>query len=542
MIVAGAELERGLSLWSSALGPGSVVTDAAELARAGTATFATRQAVVAILYPATKEEAQACLRIANQVRIPLYPISSGKNWGYGSRVPPADGCAILHLGRLNQILDFSEELGYVTVEPGVTQRQLYAFLQQNHSRFWMDATGSSIETSLIGNCMERGFGHTPMGDRFAHVCGLQVILPTGEIIETGSARFPNSQAAPVSRWGVGPSLDGIFSQSNLGIVVRMTIWLMPAPPYFEAFFFRAEEPGSLPQLITALRELRLNDVLRSSIHIGNDYKVLAGLQQYPWEEMNGATPLTKADMARFRQRLGFGSWNVSGAIYGTKAQVAESKRLLRAQVADLKGSLKFLSTGKLRFARKWAKPFQLISGWDLRRTVELVEPLIGLMQGVPTNYSLGSAYWRKKFAPPADADPDRDRCGLLWYAPVCPALGGKVQELVQEVTEALLRFSFEPQISLTLLTPRTVSCIISISYDRDTAGEDDRAHDCHREIMRLCSKGGYYPYRLSISGSEELPENANYSDLMSKLKRTLDPNGILAPGRYELGQCSPRRP
>jgi 4-cresol dehydrogenase (hydroxylating) len=114
------------------------------------------------------------------------------------------------------------------------------------------------------------------------VCGFEVVLPTGDVAQTGFARFANSQAAAVYRWGVGPTLDGLFSQSNLGIVTRMTIWLMPAPPYFQAFFFQCGEDSQLAPLIEALRPLRLSGALRSTVHIANDYKVLAGLQQYPW--------------------------------------------------------------------------------------------------------------------------------------------------------------------------------------------------------------------------------------------------------------------
>ncbi len=308
---------------------------------------------------------------------------------------------------------------------------------------------------------------------------------------------------------------------------------MQKPAEFEAFFFRVNDGSTLPALITALRELRLQDVLRSSIHVGNDYKVLAGLQQYPWTDMAGATPLPPALMAEYRKKLGFGSWNVSGALYGTKRQIAESKRLLRAKLQGIPGSLKFLSWKKLQVAKRWAGPFRLLTGWDLRRTVELVEPVIGLMQGIPTNYSLGAAYWRKKTPAPTDMDPDRDGCGLLWYAPVCPALGDKVLQLTTDVGRTLLRYGFEPQISLTLLTPRTVSCIISISFDRNVAGEDDKAHACHREIVSLCTAGGYYPYRLSILGAQGLEDSPDYLALLGKLKSVVDPNGILAPGRYD---------
>ena len=66
----------------------------------------------------------------------------------------------------------------------------------------MDATGASPDCSIIGNTMERGFGHTPMGDHCANACGFEVVLPTGECIETGFAPFRGRQdrrAEPLGR-------------------------------------------------------------------------------------------------------------------------------------------------------------------------------------------------------------------------------------------------------------------------------------------------------------------------------------------------------
>src|SRR5688572_1193823 len=188
---------------------------------AARSTFATSSRTPAILRPADRLAVQACVRIANRFGVPIYPLSTGRNWGYGSRAPVRDA-VLLDLGRLNQITDFSEPLAYVTLEPGVTQRQLHEFLRAQRSALWMDATGSSPDCSVIGNTLERGFGHTPYGEHAAWACGLEVVLPTGHCIETGFCRFPNTRAGAVNRWGSGPSLDGLFFQSNLGIVTRMS--------------------------------------------------------------------------------------------------------------------------------------------------------------------------------------------------------------------------------------------------------------------------------------------------------------------------------
>ena len=504
-------------------------TDPAHLAAAETATFETRHTVTAIFRPASREEVQQCVRAANREGIALYPIGTGRNWGYGSSVPAADRCALLDLSRLNRIVDFNERLGYVTLEPGVTQHQLYAFLRENNSGLWMDATGSSPDCSIVGNTVERGFGHTPYGDHFAHVCALEVVLPNGEILDTGFGGLPGASAAEVYRWGVGPSLDGLFTQSNLGIVTRMTVWLMPAPEYFQAYFFQSAEEDSLPGFIEALRPLRMSGTLRSTVHIANDYKVLNGIRQFPPEE---ARPLSRTAMARYRKVMKFGRWSGSGALYGTRRQVAEARRLVRAALRGKAQKLQFLDDRTLTLAARFARPYRWITGLDLTATLELVRPVFGLMKGIPTDAMIASAYWGKKTSPPAGAHPDRDGCGLIWCAPVSPADGQSVVELTAIAESTLLERGFEPMISLTMIAERSVACVISIGYDRDVKGEDARAMCCYEELQRRLSARGFYPYRLGIQSMDMLNADPARIAFLRALKSTLDPHNILAPGRY----------
>ncbi len=522
--------------WASIVGAAHVIDAAAERTAAATATFETHTRVPLIVRPETREQVQACVRVANEHRIPLYPVSSGLNWGYGSRVPASEGNVILDLRRMARIVDFSESLAYVTVEPGVTQQQLFDFLEEQRSGLWMDATGTSPSASLIGNTMERGFGHTPYGDHFAHVCALEVVLGDGSCFDTGFARFGETSTAPVYRWGLGPVLDGLFTQSNFGIVTRMTIWLMPAPERFEAYFFRCDTAGDLGRVIDALRPLKLSGTLRSAVHIGNDYKVLNGLQQYPWEEMQGRTPITPGDMARFRSRLRIGLWNGSGGLYGTARQVAEARRLVRGQLKGIAGKLQFLDDRLLSVARRFARPYRLVTGWDLSATLDLLGPVYGLMRGVPTAQPLASAYWRKRRPPPAQMDPDRDRCGLLWCAPVAPLDGGHAERLAAISSDMLLSFGFEPLISITLITERAITCVVSIAYDRDVPGEDGRALACYHALLDALTSAGYHSYRLGIQAMGRPFGADSAAPLLARLKAACDPNGVLAPGRYGLAR------
>ena len=69
----------------------------------------------------------------------------------------------------------------------------------------------------------------------------QVELADGRILDTGLCHYEQASARRVYAYGVGPSVDGLFAQSNLGIVTQIGVWLMPRPQAFCAFFIRA--PG-----------------------------------------------------------------------------------------------------------------------------------------------------------------------------------------------------------------------------------------------------------------------------------------------------------
>src|SRR5258706_8752917 len=118
-------LEQALERWTAVLGADHTIVDRDRRAAAETATFSTTQSVPAILRPANTAQIQECLRIANRFRIPVYPISSGKNWGYGSSVPVTTSSLLRDIVLLNQIVCCIDELAYVTVGPGVTQGHIH---------------------------------------------------------------------------------------------------------------------------------------------------------------------------------------------------------------------------------------------------------------------------------------------------------------------------------------------------------------------------------------------------------------------------------
>ena len=91
---------------------------------------------------------------------------------------------------MNRIHEVNVELAYAVVEPGVSQGQLYEYLEEHETGLCLDCTGAGRGASLVGNALDRGFGHTRYGDHFATACGLEgrtAILALGEKGSSGAA-------------------------------------------------------------------------------------------------------------------------------------------------------------------------------------------------------------------------------------------------------------------------------------------------------------------------------------------------------------------
>jgi 4-cresol dehydrogenase (hydroxylating) len=121
----------------------------------------------------------------------------------------------------------------------------------------------------------------------------------------------------------------------------------------------------------------------------------------------------------------------------------------------------------------------------------------------------------------------------MWCAPVAPAEGSHAGVLAALASEILLRHGFEPMLSITLITERALICVVSITYDRDVAGQDDCAKVCLEELLASFVTRGYMPYRLGIQSMGLSRPEGVPGQILDALKRHVDPAGILSSGRYE---------
>jgi FAD/FMN-containing dehydrogenase len=134
-----------------------------------------------VIRPASTEDVQGIVKIANSNRLPLWPVSIGRNFGYGGAAPRVRGSAVVDLGaRMNKVINIDEPQAFALVEPGVTYKALYDEIQRQGLKLWIDVPDLG-GGSVLGNTLERGAGYTPYGDHFMVHCGMEVVLPNGEV-------------------------------------------------------------------------------------------------------------------------------------------------------------------------------------------------------------------------------------------------------------------------------------------------------------------------------------------------------------------------
>lgn len=527
-------LNEAIQEWKLALGAPNVVADDVTLERYARSTTGKGTRPGAILYPRSTEDVQKVVRIASRRQIVLYPISRGKNWGYGDACAPTSGAAIVDLSRMGGILEVNKELGYAVIEPGVSQQQLFEYLHEHKTGLWLDCTGAGLDASLVGNTLDRGFGHTRYGDHFLSACGMEVVLADGRVLNTGFGHYANARAARVYRYGVGPFLDGIFCQSNYGIVTKIGLWLMPEPEAFSFFFVKLDRDRELDELVDRLRPLRMAGVLQTAIHIGNDLRILSGSGRYPWKEAGNITPLPKEVRRTLREERGVGAWNAGGSLTGTAAHVRASRKALRKALRGL-GQLVFVDDTKLMVGDYAAQMLGFLGlGAKLRGQLEALKPNYGLLKGVPTDEPLLGAQWRLREPPQGKpCDPPEAGCGLLWISPVLPATGRDARDLLRVAEPIFVQYGFEMLVTFTLITERAMIAIMNVSFDQAIEEETGRARRCYDALMDAVMDAGYYPYRVGLAGMTKLShENDVFWEVAADIKRALDPGDIIARGRY----------
>ncbi len=177
----------------------------------------------AVIKPRTAKEISEILKLANQEMIPVTPRGAGTGLSGGAL--PIHSGIILSMERFNHILQIDERNLQATVEPGVINEAFQNAVKEL-GLFYPPDPASKGSCFLGGNVAESSGGPkcVKYGTTRDYILNLEVVLPTGEIIETGANTLKNSTGYNLTQLMVG-------SEGTLGIVTKIIVKLLPLPKY-----------------------------------------------------------------------------------------------------------------------------------------------------------------------------------------------------------------------------------------------------------------------------------------------------------------------
>jgi len=452
----------------------------------------------AAVAPASVAEIQAVLKIANRYRIPLWPISMGKNFAYGGAAPRLKGSIILDLKRMNRVLEINEELGYALVEPGVNFFDFYKALDARGMRVWMSGPAHSWG-SVIGNALEHGVGYTPYGVHADMVCGMEIVLANGDIVRTGQGAVEGSKEWQIYKYGYGPVWDGVFTQSNFGIVTKMGIWLMPEPEGMAGVTIKVPNEADLPLLVDTLRPLRMNDTINATYTIANGVRQVSRVRSRD-RIYRGRDHLPKEVIAEQLKKQGDGWWSVIFNLYERPEVLDIRLRLIEAAFKKIPGATMTVN--------RWKKG----------------EPKQTWMRQDVSLGPLGSVNWYGGAGGHTD------------FGPVIAPIGERVQQVYKLVYDRFVEHGIDCYVGMFGFGQRAIVMVADLIYDRTDADMVVRARKLFTTLSKDAAAIGIGLYRAHLTFMDDGARMQTFNDrafmrFNERVKEALDPNGILAPGK-----------
>lgn len=431
--------------------------------------------IPAILYPTTLREVQDIVHAARANGTPLYPVSTGMNWGLGSRHPVRDDCVLVDLRRLNRIRDLDVAHGYAFIEAGVSQ---HALAQQLEGTPWMlNVTTSCKDSSLLGNAMDRGEGC--IRPRRDDLLGLELVLGDGSVLHTGGVGPGASRK--FHGLGSGPDATGLFLQSSLGIATAGAFAFIPRPERI-AYAFASFRRDGLTEVVDTVLALRRGRVLDTTFR----------LSELPVEP--GRSGAAAPD------------FTLLGPLLGRRAAVEATEAVLREELGRLP-SFRSFESGPVD-------------------ELPLTHPLYQRTQffrGIPSCDML-----RARFRVD-DCDLDgRSESGWTVVATVLPLEGRAVRTALDVVTRVVDVEGLTCRLEVSAVSATTILLMTAIWFPRDADGIA-RMRRTQAALRAQLRAAGLHPAR---DGVDAVRDEGPAGGVLARIKSALDPAGIVSPGRY----------
>lgn len=458
----------------------------------------------AAVAPDGVEQIQQILKVANDYKIPLWTISTGKNLAYGGAAPLLSGSVVLDLKRMNRILEVNEENAYALVEPGVSYFDLYRYIQDRGLKLWIDPPDPGWG-SPIGNSLERGGGRTPMRDHWAAHCGMEVVLANGDVVRTGMGALPDSKTWQQYRYGFGPYVDGMFSQSNFGVVTKMGFWLLPEPEAYRAGTVFVQKHDDLIPFVDTLSYLMNSQIVQGTILLESpllDYRASQGGGVL---DMPGGPSI--AEMEQIGREKNLAYWSCELHFYGPA-------KVVDAQWEYAKEKFSAIPGAAFKDGRSYRFPLKLTEGEDAPRVALGIPNLsiFGMLAGTH---------------------------GHMDFSPIIPMTGEAVFESLKVFGETYAELGVPSRNQFFALPwsffPRSFVLLFGFPLEHDV-GKNRKTREVFKRLVEVAAQHGWGEYRTHTAFMQTVSNVYSYNNhalwhFHETLKDAVDPSGILSPGK-----------
>ena len=443
---------------------------------------------VGVALPEDIEQLRAVLSVATENNVSLWVLPNTEaNGGMVGAATDRD-ILVIDQSRMNNIVEVNSKAAYALVEPGVSYTQLNEYLEENRTGLWVDCDRNGLN-SVAGSIAAREFGYTAYGDHTMMQCGMEILLADGELVRLGMGAMPKSNTWQLAKYAYGPYLDGLFTQSNLGIVTKMGVWLMPAPPAYQPFAVTLKSNSDLAQAVEILRSFKVNVIIPNTVVISNTV-----LDASPFAARAGYADGQALDTERLAADYGLGTWTLYGALYNTPPNVGVLWPMVQGAFSGIQGAevidLKSGAAGPVLTARE------------------------NMMRGRPSAGFNNLNHWSGGQA-------------RLYAGFVSPIDGRQVLKMNKLVGDTVRGSGFD------YLTEYAVGwrSVIQRVYLPHRSEAEPRAIACLDTLIDAMAKRGYGVSHISAGYLERALagyDNAGMAELRGRLKQALDPGGLFA--------------
>lgn len=403
---------------------------------------------------------------------------------------------------MNKVLDIDGQNATCLVEPGVTYFKLYENLKKTGYDLQIDVPDLG-GGSVMGNALDRGVGYTSYGDHFGQHSGMEIVLPNGEVYRTGMGALPGNNSWQLFPYGFGPYTDGLFSQSNFGIVTKMGFNLMPKPEGQMDYLVTFPRQEDFGQIIEIIRPLRIKQLINHVPQLRHVISELANTKTRA-ECYSGSDPIPLDVIQNLAKDLPVGpcSWVFYGCIYGPPETQQLHWKTIKAEFSKVKGA-------------KFFFPKDLPDDHYFRSRENV-------HAGVPELREMGWINWHPNGA-------------HTFFAPISPITDKDATALLEICQKRHTEFGIDFMPAFCV-GHREMHLIDNILYDRNDPVAKAKCHKMLRALIDDAAKLGYGEYRTHLLMQDQVMGTYNWNGNIHRrfnelLKDALDPNGILAPGR-----------